>query len=143
MLEDALIAYPGTVLLVTHDRYLIREVADGLIVEQLVQGIPDPTQAALFFLVDHPLAMQVGQGMTHAEAWELIRATPFEIAVTIRPVLVDAEARMTFLLIAYVFLVGPDGSILERAEGAATGDKTRRLLKAMASLEGSASRESE
>ena len=25
-------AYPGTVLLVTHDRYLIREVADGLVV---------------------------------------------------------------------------------------------------------------
>jgi ATP-binding cassette subfamily F protein 3 len=32
VLEDALIAYPGTVLLVTHDRYLIREVADGLVV---------------------------------------------------------------------------------------------------------------
>jgi ATP-binding cassette subfamily F protein 3 len=32
VLEDALLAYPGTVLLVTHDRYLIREVADGLVV---------------------------------------------------------------------------------------------------------------
>jgi ATP-binding cassette subfamily F protein 3 len=32
VLEDALIAYPGTVLLVTHDRYLIREVATGLVV---------------------------------------------------------------------------------------------------------------
>jgi ATP-binding cassette subfamily F protein 3 len=31
VLEDALRAYPGTVLLVSHDRYLIREVADGLI----------------------------------------------------------------------------------------------------------------
>jgi ATP-binding cassette subfamily F protein 3 len=31
VLEDALRAYPGTVLLVSHDRYLIREIADGLI----------------------------------------------------------------------------------------------------------------
>ncbi|MFV0317198.1 MAG: ABC-F family ATP-binding cassette domain-containing protein, partial [Microthrixaceae bacterium] len=31
VLEDAHIAYPGTILLLTHDRYLIREVADGLV----------------------------------------------------------------------------------------------------------------
>ena len=31
MLEDALNAYPGTVLLVTHDQYLIRSVADALV----------------------------------------------------------------------------------------------------------------
>jgi ATP-binding cassette subfamily F protein 3 len=31
LLEDALRAYPGTVLLVSHDRYLIREVCTGLV----------------------------------------------------------------------------------------------------------------
>ena len=31
MLEDALRVYPGTVLLVTHDRYLIRSVADDVV----------------------------------------------------------------------------------------------------------------
>jgi ATP-binding cassette, subfamily F, member 3 len=46
LLEDALGAYPGTVLLVTHDRHLIRNVADGLIdvrdgTVRVIDGVPD------------------------------------------------------------------------------------------------------
>ena len=79
-------------------------MADGVIVEQLITGVSDPSQSALFFLVDHPLAAQVAEGMTKAEAWELVRNIPFEIAVTIRPVLVDASLQTTFLLTAHLLI---------------------------------------
>jgi len=60
-------------------------LADGLIAQQLMEGIKDPAKAGVFVLVDHPLVAQVGTGMTKAESWELIAAIPFEIAVTLRP----------------------------------------------------------
>jgi len=79
-------------------------MADGVIVEQLMAGITDPAQSALFFLVDHPLAAQVATGMTKAEAWELVRNIPFEVAVTIRPVMVDPALQTTFLLTAHLII---------------------------------------
>jgi TRAP-type uncharacterized transport system fused permease subunit len=51
--------------------------------------------------------------MTNAEAWELMRNIPFEIAVTIRPVLVDPAAQMTFLLTAHliIFWLSQDSNV--------------------------------
>lgn len=88
-------------------------MADGLIAEQLINGISDPTKSALFFLVDHPLATQVANGMTKAEAWELIRNIPFEVAVTIRPALVDPAMQTTFLLTAHliIFWLSQDSNV--------------------------------
>ncbi|MDD9921996.1 MAG: TRAP transporter fused permease subunit, partial [Boseongicola sp.] len=88
-------------------------MADALVVEQLVAGISDPTQAALFFLVDHPLALQVGAGMSESEAWELVAAIPFEVAVTIRPVLVAQEQQIMFLLTAHliIFWLSQDSNV--------------------------------
>ncbi len=88
-------------------------MADGLIVEQLIAGIADPAKAGLFFLVEHPLAAQVSEGMTKAEAWELMSSVPFEIAVTIRPVLVDPGPQLTFLLTAHliIFWLSQDSNV--------------------------------
>jgi len=88
-------------------------MADGLIVAQLVEGITDPAKSGLFFLVDHPLVAQVATGMTKAEAWELVRNIPFEVAVTIRPVLVDPAVQTTFLLAAHliIFWLSQDSNV--------------------------------
>ena len=88
-------------------------MADGVIVEQLVKGVSDPSQSALFFLVDHPLAAQVAEGMSKSEAWSLVRAIPFEVAVTIRPVMVDPTLQTTFLLTAHliIFWLSQDSNV--------------------------------
>jgi TRAP transporter 4TM/12TM fusion protein len=88
-------------------------MADGLIAEQLMAGITDPAKSGLFFLVDHPLVAQVATGMTKPEAWELIRNIPFEIAVTIRPVMVDPAMLTTFLLTAHliIFWLSQDSNV--------------------------------
>jgi TRAP transporter 4TM/12TM fusion protein len=88
-------------------------MADGVIVEQLIAGIADPSQSMLFMLVDHPLAAQVAAGMTRAEAWELMRNMPFEVAVTIRPLLVDPALQTTYLLTAHliIFWLSQDSNV--------------------------------
>lgn len=88
-------------------------MADAQVIEALVQGITDPSKAALFFLVDHPLALQVGAGMSAAEAKELVAAIPFEVAVTLRPALVDPALLTTYLLTAHliIFWLSQDSNV--------------------------------
>ena len=88
-------------------------MSDGVIAKQLVEGISDPAKSGLFFLVDHPLTAKVATGMTKSEAWELIRNIPFEIAVTIRPVMVDPTLQVSYLLTAHliIFWLSQDSNV--------------------------------
>ncbi|MBD3678672.1 MAG: TRAP transporter fused permease subunit [Rhodobacteraceae bacterium] len=88
-------------------------MSDTLIVDQLVAGIADPGKSALFFLVDHPNVARIAEGMTRAEAWDLVAAIPFEVAVSIRPVLVDPALATTFLLTAHliIFWLSQDSNV--------------------------------
>jgi TRAP-type uncharacterized transport system fused permease subunit len=88
-------------------------LADTIIVEQLMSGLTDPAQAALFMLVDSPHAAKVMVGMTLEEASALMAAVPFEVAMTMRPMLVEAETLMGFLLIAHliIFWLSQDSNV--------------------------------
>ncbi|KAG1663432.1 NADPH-flavin oxidoreductase [Nymphon striatum] len=88
-------------------------LADGVIVDQLIQGIADPSKSAMFMLVDSPHISKIGTGMSRPEALELMSAMPFEVAITLRPLLVDAEQLTTYLLIAHliVFWLSQDSNV--------------------------------
>ena len=88
-------------------------LADGVIVDQLIQGIADPSKSAMFMLVDSPHVANIAAGMTRPEALELMSAMPFEVAITLRPLLVDAEQLTMYLLIAHliVFWLSQDSNV--------------------------------
>jgi TRAP transporter 4TM/12TM fusion protein len=88
-------------------------LADGVIVQQLVSGVSDPSVAASFMLVDSPLVDKVATGMSLAEARTLMSTIPFELAVVLRPMLVDPLQMTTFLLTAHliVFWLSQDSNV--------------------------------
>lgn len=88
-------------------------LADTIIVDQLVQGISDPAKMAFFALVESPHVGKIAEGMSRAEAVELIGAMPFELALVMRPALVEASVLATFLLTAHliVFWLSQDSNV--------------------------------
>jgi TRAP transporter 4TM/12TM fusion protein len=88
-------------------------LADGILVEMLVNGISDPAQAAMFALVDSPLVAKVGVGMSLEEARTLVGGLPFELALVIRPALIAPETLLGFLLTAHliVFWLSQDSNV--------------------------------
>lgn len=88
-------------------------MADGLIIDQLVEGITDPAKSAMFMLVDSPHIANIATGMSREQAVELMSAIPFDLAITLRPLLVDPAATTTFLLTAHliIFWLSQDSNV--------------------------------
>ncbi len=88
-------------------------LADAQIVELLVQGISDPTLAASLMLIDSPHVASVATGMSVADAKALVGSIPFELAIVIRPTLVDPSLMLGYLLTAHliVFWLSQDSNI--------------------------------
>ncbi|MGY9020798.1 MAG: TRAP transporter permease [Alphaproteobacteria bacterium] len=88
-------------------------LADGVIVDQLVAGIADPAKVAMFALIDSPLVAKVATGMSLEEAQQLVSSLPFELAVVVRPVLVDTTTMTTYLLTAHliIFWLSQDSNV--------------------------------
>ncbi len=88
-------------------------LADTIIIDQLVTGISDPGKSAMFMLVDSPHIAKVATGMLREEAVELLDAMPFELAITIRPLLVDPAQQTIFLLTAHliIFWLSQDSNV--------------------------------
>lgn len=88
-------------------------LADTIIIEQLMTGITDPAKSAFFALVDSPHAAKVATGMNREEAVALMGSMPFELAITIRPLLVDPAVQTVFLLTAHliIFWLSQDSNV--------------------------------
>lgn len=88
-------------------------LADSVIIDQLMQGISDPAKSGMFMLVDSPHVAKVATGMLREEAVALMAAMPFELAITVRPLLVDPAIQATFLLTAHliIFWLSQDSNV--------------------------------
>ncbi len=88
-------------------------LSDGIIVAQLVSGITDPAISAMFMLVDPELPAKIMAGMSLTDAKTLMSTMPFDIAVALRPMLIDPAQMTTYLLTAHliVFWLSQDSNV--------------------------------
>ena len=88
-------------------------MADSVIVDQLVAGVSDPAKAAVFGLIDSVHVADIASGLSRENALELLAAIPFDVAITLRPVMIDPETQMGFLLTAHliIFWLSQDSNV--------------------------------
>ncbi len=88
-------------------------LADVYIVQLLMEGINDPVKSATFMLIDSPLIAKLATGLSYQEAQSLMAAIPFDLAVALRPALLDTTQLTSFLLVAHliVFWLSQDSNV--------------------------------
>ncbi len=88
-------------------------MADSVIVDQLVAGVSNPAKAAVFGLIDSVHVADIASGLSRENALELLAAIPFDVAITLRPVMIDPETQMVFLLTAHliIFWLSQDSNV--------------------------------
>ena len=88
-------------------------MADSVIVDQLVAGVSDPAKAAVFGLIDSVHVADVASGLSRENALELLAVVPFDVAITLRPVMIDPETQIVFLLTAHliIFWLSQDSNV--------------------------------
>ena len=88
-------------------------LADGIILQQLVAGVTDPSIIAMFSLVDPEIPAKLALGMSYEDAGALMSSIPFDISVALRPLMVDPVTMSTYLLTAHliVFWLSQDSNV--------------------------------
>ncbi len=121
-------------------------ISDQFVIEQLALGaLPDAAKAVLMFGVPEQAALLAGE-VTRAEATELIRNLPLEIAVPLRDLVVPESVAMSALLSAHmiIFWLSQDSNVtppvalaaftaaaIAKAPAMATGVASWKLAKGL------------
>ncbi|MEM9603235.1 MAG: TRAP transporter fused permease subunit [Pseudomonadota bacterium] len=88
-------------------------LADAVILQHLVAGVSDPMALATLSLLDSPHVAGLADGLTPEAAAALMAALPFDIAIALRPMIVDPALMTGFLLTAHliVFWLSQDSNV--------------------------------
>jgi len=121
-------------------------ISDQFVIQQLAMGtLPDAAKAVLMFGVPEQAALLAGE-VTHAQATELIRNLPLEIAAPLRDLVVPASVAMSALLSAHmiIFWLSQDSNVtppvalaaftaaaIAKAPAMATGVASWKLAKGL------------
>ena len=121
-------------------------ISDQFVIEQLAMGsLPDAAKAVLMFGVPEQAALLAGE-VTRAEATELIRSLPLEIAAPLRDLVVPESVAMSALLSAHmiIFWLSQDSNVtppvalaaftaaaIAKAPAMATGVASWKLAKGL------------